>query len=84
MLFRSHAKPTINKSSCSVVFRATGPAIVGDGRGAYKGISGTLKITVTFAGVLGKTAKGCTTLSNAPLHGMYTSITGSGKVKFIK
>jgi hypothetical protein len=80
----SKAKPKINKTTCSVVFKVTGPAAVGDGRGAYKGISGNLKITVTFAGVAPKTAKGCNLSSNAPLHGMYQSITGSGTVKFIK
>jgi hypothetical protein len=80
----SHAKPTINKTNCSVMIRATGPTFVGNGRGAYKGISGTVRITVTFAGVAPKTANGCNLSSNAPLHGMYQSITGSGTVKFIK
>jgi hypothetical protein len=78
------ANPTINKASCSVVLRVTGPAVIGNGTGGYKGISGSLKITLTFAGVANKTAKGCVFNKNGSLHGMYQSITGSGSVKFIK
>ena len=80
----NHAKPVVNKANCSVMFRATGPAFIGDGSGAYKGISGTVRITVIFAGVAPKTATGCNLGNNAPLHGSYHSATGTGTVKFIK
>jgi hypothetical protein len=78
----SHAKPTFNKSNCSVVFSGSGPVTLGGGTGAYTGISGTIRITVTFAGILPKTAKGCSTSPNAPTHGSYQSITGTGTVSF--
>ena len=80
----NHATPVFNKANCSVTVRATGPAFVGDGTGAYKGISGTIRISVTFAGVAKKTAKGCAAASNAPLQGQYVSISGTGTVRFVK
>ncbi len=76
------AKPTVNRTTCSVVFTGTGPATIGDGTGAYAGISGTVAITFTFAGVAPKTAKGCNLANNAPVFGQYQSVTGSGSVSF--
>ena len=78
----NHAKTEFNKSNCSIVFSGTGPVTLGGGTGAYTGMSGTARITVTFGGILPKTAKGCSTASNAPLHGQYQSITGTGTVSF--
>jgi hypothetical protein len=76
------AKPTINKTNCSVEFTGTGPTTVGDGTGAYAGITGKVAITVTFAGIAPKTAKGCNLADNAPTYGGYQSITGTGSVSF--
>jgi hypothetical protein len=39
-------------------------------------------ITVTFAGIAPKTAKGCNLADNAPTYGGYQSITGTGSVRF--
>jgi hypothetical protein len=78
----NHSKPVFNKSNCSVVFSGTGPVTLGNGTGAYTGIAGTIRITVTFAGILPRTAKGCDTSPNAPTHGSYNSITGTGTVSF--
>ena len=78
----NHLKPTLNRTSCSVVFGASGPVTLGAGTGAYAGISGKVRITVTFAGILPKTAKGCDLRPNAPTHGQYQSITGNGRVSF--
>jgi hypothetical protein len=76
------AKPTINKSNCSIAFTGTGPTTVEDGTGAYAGITGKVAITVTFAGIAPKTAKGCNLAGNAPTYGGYQSITGTGSVSF--
>jgi hypothetical protein len=76
------AQPTINKTNCSVAFTGTGPTTVGDGTGAYAGITGKVAITVTFAGIAPKTAKGCNLADNAPTYGGYQSITGTGSVSF--
>jgi len=75
-------KPTINTTNCSFAFTGTGPTTIGDGTGAYAGISGTVAITVTFAGIAPKTAKGCNLANNAPTFGAYESITGTGSVSF--
>jgi hypothetical protein len=76
------AKPAINKTTCSIVFSGSAPTTITNGTGAYKGISGKVTITVTFAGIAPKTAKGCNLAPNAPTHGQYESITGTGSVSF--
>ena len=45
------AQPTVNRSTCSFDFTGTGPVTLFNGTGLYAGISGTLSITITFAGV---------------------------------
>lgn len=75
-------KPTINKTNCSVAFIGTAPTTVGAGTGAYAGITGKVAITVTFAGIAPKTAKGCNLADNAPTYGGYQSITGIGSISF--
>jgi hypothetical protein len=77
----NHAKPIINTANCSFVFAGTGPTTISDGTGAYAGISGKVAITLTFAGITPKTAKGCNFKSNK-LSGGYQSITGTGSVSF--
>jgi hypothetical protein len=77
----NHAKPTINKANCSFVFAGTGPTTISDGTGAYAGITGKVAITLTFAGITPKTAKGCNFKSNK-VGGGYQSITGTGSVSF--
>lgn len=76
------AAPTVNTTTCSVVFTGTAPTTVEDGTGAYAGITGTVAITLTFAGIAPKTAKGCNLSNNAPVFGQYESITGTGSVSF--
>jgi hypothetical protein len=77
----SHSKPTLNKANCSFVFGGTGPTTISDGTGAYAGITGKVAITLTFAGIAPKTAKGCNFGSNK-VSGGYQSITGTGSVSF--
>ena len=71
-----------NKTNCSLVFVGTGFVTVDDGTGAYAGIAGKIKITVTYAGIEQKTSKGCNASHNAPFYGQYQSLTGSGNVSF--
>jgi hypothetical protein len=82
------APPTIeNKATCSFGFGGSGPVTLFNGTGAYAGISGTLDITETFAGVgpLYKTGakKGqCNTSNNAQPAASWSAITGHGTVRF--
>jgi hypothetical protein len=75
------AQPKVNTSNCSASFSGTGPVTLGKGTGAYKGIGGTVRITVTFAGIQPRFTSGpkagqCN-FSAAP-KGSYQSITGVG------
>jgi hypothetical protein len=74
-------KPTINTTNCSVVVIGSASITLYDGTGAYTGISGKVVVTLTFAGLAPKTAKGCN-LANGPTHGMYSAVTGIGRVSF--
>jgi hypothetical protein len=83
----NHGKSEVNKSTCSQEFSGSGPATLFNGTGLYTGISGTVKITVTFAGIAPRFASGakkgqCNFSENAEPLGIYQSITGVGKVKF--
>ena len=76
-----------NKTSCSFVFKVTGPIAISDGTGAYQGISGKAIMTVVFGGVgpyytSGAKKGQCNTSQNATPSGVYQSITGTGTVKF--
>jgi hypothetical protein len=77
----NHVKPTINTTNCSFVFSGTAPTTISDGTGAYAGITGKVAITLTFAAITPKTAKGCNFKSNK-VNGGYQSITGTGTVSF--
>jgi hypothetical protein len=76
------SRPKMNKANCSVAFTGTGPTTLEDGTGAYAGITGKIAITITYAGIAQKTAKGCNMSNNAPFYGQYQSITGIGTVSF--
>lgn len=74
-------RPTINTANCSVVLTGSASTTIYDGTGAYTGISGRVVVTLTFAGVAPRTAKGCN-LANGPTHGTYSAVTGTGTVSF--
>jgi hypothetical protein len=76
-----------NKTTCSFVAAFTAPVPITGGTGAYKGISGTLMITETFAAYgplyTSGTKKGqCNQSQNAQPLGFYVSVQGIGPVKF--
>jgi hypothetical protein len=83
-----HAKPiTANLTTCSFVFGATAPAKLFDGTGMYKGISGTVTLTETFAGYgpfykTGAHKGKCNFSNNAAPIAQWASVTGVGNVKF--
>ena len=79
----SHAKPTFNKATCSILLQGTGPGTLSGGTGAYKGIKGTLQITVTFAGVAPRLPNGqCNSNQHAKPAAFYQSVTAAGTVSF--
>jgi hypothetical protein len=81
------AQPTVYASSCSAMFTVKGPVGLSDGTGAYKGISGTLTITETFAFILPRFTSGahlgqCNMGENAQPSAQDGVVTGSGTVGF--
>lgn len=77
------AKFTFNAATCSASGSGTGPATLSDGTGLYTGISGTLKVTATFAEVGPRLKNGkCNQSNNAKALSQFQSVTGSGHVSF--
>ncbi|MGZ6670705.1 MAG: hypothetical protein ACXVH3_39350, partial [Solirubrobacteraceae bacterium] len=79
--------PVVNKTTCSLVFSGSAPTTVFNGTGLYKGISGTVRITVTFAGIAPRYTSGthkgqCNFSNSAQPLGQYQAITGTGSVHF--
>jgi hypothetical protein len=84
----SSGQPTLdNASTCSFAFSASGPITLSNGKGAYAGISGTLKVTEQFVGIgprykTGKNKGACNQSNNArPIAGA-GAISGTGTVAF--
>ena len=84
----NNAPPTVeNKTTCSYGFGGSGPVTVFNGTGAYAGISGTLRITQTFAAVgplymTGAKKGECNQSGNAQPVSFWGAITGKGTVRF--
>ena len=70
-----------NSKTCSGAFTTTAPITVFDGTGAYRGIHGTIKLTTTFAAIVGRTDKGACNTNGAPLTGL-SFFQGEGSVSF--
>jgi len=79
--------PSFNAVDCSGSFSVTAPASLGDGTGAYKGISGTVTLTVNVA-FIGPTLtsgphKGqCNPSHNVAPLSTFSAVIGSGTVSF--
>ena len=71
-----------NRKTCSghVMVTGTAPVVAGSGTGAYKGIRGSFKLTLTANEV--DTRPGCQPFSGSPLQAQTVFITGSGTVSF--
>ena len=79
--------PTGDLATCSGGFSVTAPVTLLDGTGHYKGITGTVKVTLTYAFVLPRFASGkhkgqCNEGKNVPPVALYDSVKGSGTVQF--
>jgi hypothetical protein len=78
----------IDKATCSMEASASAPVTLLDGTGLYKGITGTLNVTITEAFILpvytsGKNKGQCNESQNAQPVADYGSIVGSGTVSFM-
>jgi hypothetical protein len=78
------ANPPFDSATCSAEVSETAPAAISDGTGAYKGVSGSVTLTETFAFVSPRFTKGkkkgqCN--GNATAAEMGT-VYGSGSVSF--
>lgn len=71
-----------NTRACSIVVTSTAPVPLSHGTGKYKGIRGTLTVTVDNAVVFPRKANGkCDEVLSKALASI-TSVTGSGRVRF--
>jgi hypothetical protein len=77
--------PRVDPSTCSFTSRVTSsiPIVRGTGTGSYRGISGTVKVTIIETGILRRTTSGrCDESPSAtPVAGVSWT-TGSGTVSF--
>ena len=77
----NHAKFTFDKATCSGAFGASGPVTLSQGTGQYAGISGTLKVTGTFAFVGPRLKNGkCNNSQKAKPLAQFQGVTGTGHV----
>ncbi|MGZ4182071.1 MAG: hypothetical protein ACXVUL_15480 [Solirubrobacteraceae bacterium] len=79
----NHARFSFDKATCSASFGASGPATLSAGTGQYAGISGTLKVTGTFADVGPRLKNGkCNTGQKTKPLAQFQAVTGTGHVSF--
>jgi hypothetical protein len=81
------ANPTFNNSTCSAELSATAPAAILNGTGQYKGISGTVNLTETFAFIGPRNTKGakkgqCNQSNNATAVAQMGTVYGTGTIRF--
>lgn len=81
-------QPTVNAATCSAWATGTGPVSLFNGTGSYTGITGTIRITSSYAIIFPRYATGakkgqCNERQNAqPVAQFEGDITGSGAVGF--
>jgi hypothetical protein len=79
-------QPTFDRANCSVWAAGSGNVTLSDGTGAYAGISGTIRITTSFAAILPRFAsgpkKGQCNANAAPVAQFQGALEGSGNVSF--
>jgi hypothetical protein len=86
----NNAPPSVmSASTCSFGGSATGPITLSNGTGAYTGISGTIKMTLTFGGDLpfytsGKNKGKCNMSDSAEPVAQFGSAIGRGTIRFIR
>jgi hypothetical protein len=72
--------PKFNPKTCFVTFTGTGKFTLGHGTGAYKGISGSGKVAVTFVAIGARTHSGACS-KNAPPVAFQQSLRGTAHLK---
>jgi hypothetical protein len=82
----NHLQPTFDRATCSTWATGSGNVTLFDGAGAYAGISGTVRITTSFAAVFPRFAtgpkKGQCNSNGAPVAQFQAPLEGSGNVSF--
>lgn len=76
--------PKMDSATCSVWASGSGNVTLGDGTGAYAGISGTVKMSTNFAAVFPRftsgAKKGRCDLKGAPTASFQGALIGSGQI----
>ncbi len=83
----SKAQPVTNTATCSAVFSGSAATTPFNGTGAYQGIAGSVKVTITFASIGPRFTSGahkgqCNFGQNAVPLSSFQSIGGTGNVTF--
>jgi hypothetical protein len=83
----NNAQPNFNAKTCAFWFTASNPVTIIGGSGAYKGAHGTVRITISFAGVgqlvdTGKKKGQCDQSQSTPPVAQFATITGTGTVGY--
>lgn len=84
----NRAQPTlIDKTTCSYVFKVSGPVTIMHGTGQYAGIAGRATISETFAAIGPRYATGarkgqCNMSNNANPVAQWGTVSGTGTVAF--
>jgi hypothetical protein len=79
----AHVSRHVNPSTCAFYSANTAPAAILDGRGAYAGISGTIRLTTIDAGVFPRLKSGrCDLSRTARPIGLLSLAQGVGTVSF--
>jgi hypothetical protein len=75
--------PPLDAKTCTVAGSSTGPVsvVAGSGTGAYRGLRGTVRTTVTIVGVLPTLKNGKCNGNAAPVAG-FSWVKGSGRLSF--
>jgi hypothetical protein len=79
--------PMVNKGTCSFMLTGTAPVKLFNGTGLYKGIHGTVTITIAFGGIGPDYASGphkgqCNMNQNVAPVVQFASVSGPGTVSF--
>ena len=77
----------MSNSTCTAVFTWSAPVTIVSGTGAYSGVTGSMNVKGTFAGVAPRFKSGprkgqCEPGNSVQPLALYVSITGTGNVKF--
>ncbi len=79
----AHLSSLVNPATCALSVSYTASATLTGGTGAYRGITGTVQVSTTDAGVFPRLVSGkCNLANNATPIGFVSLGQGSGRVSF--